>query len=101
MKTYIIQKIDTNLYIKGFSGPLVFSALYGTIAALLLFVLLYILAGTFPAVVICIPAFFAYLYRLTQIQKQFGHVGWNKKQIAKQLPEFITIKQRICQNCQK
>ncbi len=98
MKTYTIQKIDTNLYIKGFSGPLVFSALYGIIAALLLFVVLYISVGTFIAVLVCVPAFFAYLYRLNQIQKKYGHAGWSKKRIARQLPEFITIKKRICQS---
>jgi hypothetical protein len=97
MKSYPVQKIDTNLYIKGFSGPLVFSALYGIIAAFLLFAVLYITAGTFAAVVICVPAFFSYLYRLNRIQKKYGHVGWNKKRIAKHLPQFITIKTRICQ----
>jgi hypothetical protein len=95
MKTYTIQKIDTNLYVKGFSGPLVFSALYGIIAALLLFVLLYISAGTFISVIVCVPASFTYLYRLNQIQKKYGHTRWGKKRIAKQLPQFITIKKRI------
>ena len=98
MKSYTIQKVDTNLYIKGFSGPLVFSALYGVISALVLFVVLYIGVGTFTAVVVCVPAFFIYLYRLNRIQKKLGHVGWGKKKVAKQLPQFIIIKQRICQN---
>jgi hypothetical protein len=95
MNTYTIQKIDINLYIKGFSGQLVYSALYGIIAALLLFVLLYILAGTFVSVIVCVPSFFAYLYRLNKIQKKYGHAGWSKKKIARQLPEFITIKKRF------
>lgn len=95
MKTYIIQKVDTNLYIKGFSGQLVYSALYGIISALLLFVLLYITMGTFVSVIICVPLFFAYLYRLNKIQKKYGHAGWGKKRIAAQLPEFITIKKRF------
>nr|WP_320154040.1 DUF4133 domain-containing protein [uncultured Draconibacterium sp.] len=95
MKSYIIQKIDTNLYIKGFSGQLVYSALYAVIAALLLFVVLYIFIGTFVAIVVCVPSFFAYLYRLNQIQKKYGHAGWGKKRISKQLPEFITIKKRF------
>ena len=95
MKSYTIQKIDTNLYIKGFSGQLVYSALYGILAALIVFVVLYIAAGTFVSVLVCIPAFFAWLYRLNRIQKKFGHQGWYKKRIARQLPEFITIKQRI------
>lgn len=95
MEKYTILKIDTNLYIKGFSGQLVYSALYGIIAALLLFVLLYILTGTFVAVLVCIPLFFAYLYHLNKIQKKYGHAGWGKKKIARQLPEFITIKKRF------
>lgn len=95
MKTFTIQKVDTNLYIKGFSGQLVYSALYGIIAALLLFVLLYIAMGTFVSVIICVPLFFAYLYRLNKIQKKYGPAGWGKKRIARQLPEFITIKKRF------
>lgn len=98
MKSYTIQKVDTNLYIKGFSGPLVFAALYGVISALVLFVMLYIGIGTFTAVAVCVPAFFAYLYRLNRIQKKYGHAGWGKKRVARQLPEFITIKQRVFQN---
>jgi len=97
MGTYTIQKVDINLYIKGFSGQLVFSALYGIIAALLVFVLIYILIGTFPAVALCIPSFFTYMYRLNRIQKKYGHTGWGKKRTSKKLPQFITIKQRICQ----
>jgi hypothetical protein len=95
MKTYTIQKVDTNLYIKGFSGQLVYSALYGIIATLLLFVLLYITMGTLVSVIICVPLFFAYLYRLNKIQKKYGTAGWGKKRIARQLPEFITIKKRF------
>lgn len=98
MKTYTIQKIDTNLYIKGFSGQLVYSALYGIIGALIVFVILYIAAGTFVSVAVCLPAFFAWLYRLNRIQKKYGHRGWHKKRISRQLPEFITIKRRIYQN---
>ena len=98
MKSYPIQKVDTNLYIKGFSGPLVFLALYGVIATLVLFVPLYIFAGTFISVAVCVSAFFVYIYRLNRIQKNLGHVGWDKKRIAKQLPHFITIKRRICQS---
>ena len=98
MKSYQIQKVDTNLYIKGFSGPLVFAALYGVISALVLFVVLYIGIGTFTAVAICVSVFFVYLYRLNRIQKKLGHVGWGKKRVARQLPQFITIKQRICQH---
>lgn len=98
MNTYTIQKIDTNLYIKGFSGALVYAALYGIIAALILFVVLYIATGTFIAVTVCVPVVFAWLYRLTRIQRKYGHRGWHKKRIARQLPEFITIKRRIYKN---
>lgn len=97
MKTYTIQKIDTNLYIKGFSGQLVYLALYGILTALILFVILYIAVGTFVSAAVCVPAFFAWLYRLNRIQRDYGHRGWHKKRIARQLPEFITIKQRIYQ----
>ena len=64
MQGYPVKKVDTRLYIKGLSGPLVFRALYGIIATFLLFSALYILAGVFPAVLIGVPAFFGYLYRL-------------------------------------
>ena len=97
MNTYIVQKIDTNLYIKGFSGQMVFRALYGIIGTLILFVFLYILAGVFTSVLICIPAFFAWLFRLHRIQQKYGPDGWSKKKTSRQLPQFITIKQRIGQ----
>lgn len=97
MKTYTIQKTDTNLYIKGFSGKLVYLALYGILISLVLFVILYIAAGTFISVGTTVPAFFIWLYRLNRIQKKYGPSGWHKKRIARQLPQFITIKKRICQ----
>jgi hypothetical protein len=98
MESYRLQKVDTNLYIKGLSGPLVFKALYGILAAFLLFVILYISIGTFTATFICVPSFFAWLYRVSQIQKKLGPAGWDKKQTAKKLPKFIPIKKRIHQN---
>jgi len=98
MQSFTIQKIDTNLYIKGFSGPMVFRALYGIIGTLILFVFLYILAGVFTSVLICIPAFFVWLFRLHRIQQKYGPDGWDKKKTSRQLPQFITIKQRIGQN---
>lgn len=101
MDTFRLQKVDTNLYIKGLSGPLVFKALYGILAAFLLFVGLYILIGTFAAVIICVPSFFAWLYRVNGIQKKMGPAGWDKKQTAKKLPKFILIKKRIHQNQQR
>ncbi|WP_372755247.1 DUF4133 domain-containing protein [Labilibaculum sp.] len=97
MNAYRIQKIDTSLYVKGFSGELVYLALYSIVGTFILFVLLYILTGVFPAVAICFPSFFAVLYRLNRIQKKYGHKGWNKKRYAKKLPQFISVKRRICQ----
>ena len=70
MESYRLQKVDTNLYIKGLSGPLVFRALYGILAAFLLFVVLYISLGAFIAVMVCVPSFFAWLYKINQIQKK-------------------------------
>lgn len=98
MKDYLIQKIDTSLYVKGFSGKLVYLALYSMIGTFILFVLLYILAGVFYALVICSPCFFALLYRLKAIQKKYGHKGWDKKRHARKLAQFITVKRRICQS---
>jgi hypothetical protein len=97
MKTFTIQKVDTNLYIKGFSGQLVFLALYAVLGILLLFVVLYITTGTFVAVAVCVPGFFGLMYRLSRIQKKYGHTGWQKKSVSRKLPGFITIKKRICQ----
>lgn len=91
---YPIKKIDTRLYIKGLSGPLVFRALYGIIGAFFGFSGLYILLGVFPAILLVIPAFFAYLYRLNKIQKQYGPEGWGKRQTARKLPQFISCKRR-------
>jgi hypothetical protein len=97
METYPIKKVDTRLYIKGLSGPLVFHALYGIIAAFLLFSGFYILIGVFPAVLIGVPGFFGYLYRLNTIQRKYGPEGWGKKQTARKLPQFISCKRRIHQ----
>jgi hypothetical protein len=101
METYPIKKVDTRLYIKGLSGPLVFHALYGIIAAFLLFSVFYILIGVFPAVLIGVPCCFGYLYRLNTIQRKYGPDGWDKKQTARKLPQFISCKRRIHQNNSK
>jgi len=74
---------------------LVFRALYGIIAAFFGFSGVYILLGVFPAVLIIVPAFFIYPYRLTLIQKKYGPEGWGKKQTARKLPGFISCKRRI------
>lgn len=97
MKSYTIRKVDTNLYIKGFSGPLVFMALYSLLGMLFLFMALYIMAGTFVAVAVCIPGFFFRMYQLNRIQKKYGPSGWHRKRVSRKLPEFIMIKKRICQ----
>lgn len=97
MESYPIKKVDIRLYIKGLSGPLVYRALYGIIAAFLLFSGLYVLAGVFPAVLTGVPAILGYLYRLNAIQKKYGPEGWGKKQTARKLPRFISCKRRILQ----
>jgi len=97
METHKILKVDTRLYIKGLSGSLVFMALYGIIAAFLFFTFLYIFLGVFPSVVLCVPSCFFWLYRLNTIQKKLGPEGWSKKRTARSLPQFISIKRRICQ----
>ena len=98
MKSYTIQKVDTNLYIKGLSGTLVFRAAWGIAGDLLLFVLLYILGGALLAVLVCVPAFFAWLYSLSRIQKKYGPAGWQRRKTAKKLPRFIVVRQRICKS---
>lgn len=97
MKDFVIQKIDTSLYVKGFSGQLVYLALYSVIGSFLFFVLLYILAGVFSALLVCTPCFFGLLYQLNRIQKKYGHQGWLRKRHARKLPHFILVKRRICQ----
>ncbi len=97
MESYTLHKVDTRLYVQGFSGVLVFKALYAVLTAFLLFVILYIFAGTFPAAIICIPLFFGYLHRLSRIQKDPGPEGWQKQQTSRKLPGFILIKKRLHQ----
>ena len=97
MESHRILKVDTRLYIKGLSGPLVFRALYGIITAFLLFTFLYIFLGVFPSVLVCVPTIFSWLYRLNTIQKKLGPDGWSKKRTSRALPQFISIKRRICQ----
>ena len=97
MQGYPIKKVDTRLYIKGLSGPLVFQALYGIIASFLLFTFLYIFAGVFPSLLLCVPSCFIWLYHINTIQKKLGPEGWSKKRTARYLPQFINIKRRTCQ----
>ena len=99
MKTYPLKKVDTRLYVQSLSGKLVYKALYGVLIAIACFMGLYIVAGTFIASLVCIPSFFTYLYRLNQIQKKLGSNGWDKKQVAKKLPQFNVIKKRLFQSC--
>jgi len=97
METYKIIKVDTRLYIKGLSGPLVFRALYGIIASFLFFTILYIFAGVFSSLFFCVPACFIWLYHINMIQKKLGPDGWSKKRTARYLPQFIDIRRRTCQ----
>jgi uncharacterized membrane protein len=98
MESHPILKVDTSLYVKRFSGRLVYLALYCILASFLVFVLLYILIGTFSALLICCPLFFGSLYRISKIQKKYVPKGWEKKKHARKLPDFILVKRRICQS---
>ncbi len=95
MRDYPIQKIDTDLYVKGFSGKLVYLAMYVLVGVFLVFVVLYILTGALIAVLFCCPCLFGLLYRLQYIQRCYGANGWEKKRMARQLPGFIFIKRRL------
>jgi len=95
IRDYTIQKIDTDLYVKGFSGKLVYLAMYVIIGVFLGFVILYILAGALIAVLLCCPCLLGCLYRLQRIQKLYGANGWEKKRVARQLPGFIFTKRRL------
>jgi hypothetical protein len=95
MKRFPIQKVDTDLYIKGLSGPLVFRALYGILIALGVFVALYLLIGPLTAVLISVPPLFIHLLWLGKIQKNPGPRGYAKRKMAAKLPQFIRVKRRL------
>lgn len=88
---YHISKVDTKIYIKGFSGILVYKAMYAILIALVGFTLLYLLTGPWLAVLITVPLLFAVLYRLNTIQQTLGPEGYQKKQLARKLPDFISM----------
>ncbi len=95
MERFTIQKVDTDLYIKGLSGPLVFRALYGILIALGVFIALYLLIGPLTAVLVSVPPLFIHLLRLGKIQKSQGPKGYAKMKMAGKLPHFIRIKRRL------
>lgn len=89
---YRISKVDTRIYVQGFSGILVYKAVYAIIIALGVFVGLYLLTSPFLALLIVVPLLMLVLYRLKRIQQTLGPGGYRKQQVAKQLPQFISVK---------
>jgi uncharacterized membrane protein len=96
-KVYPISKVDTRIYVKGFSGVLVYKAMYAILAALGIFVGLYLLTSPFIALLIVVPILMLILYRLNKIQQTLGPEGYQKKQTARQLPQFVSIKNQVKQ----
>ncbi|WP_439185416.1 hypothetical protein [Carboxylicivirga taeanensis] len=95
--TFHISKVDTRIYVKGFSGVLVYKAMYAILIALGVFVGLYLLTSPFIALLVVVPLLLVALYRLNKLQQTLGPDGFQKKQIARQLPALISIKQEIKQ----
>jgi len=94
-KMYRISKVDTRIYVKGFSGILVYKALYAILIALGVFTVFYLLTSPFIALFITVPILMIILYRLNKIQQTLGPKGYQKKQMARQLPHFVCLKQKL------
>ena len=88
MESYHIQKTDTSLYVKGFSGKLVYLALYSIIGTFILFVLLYILVGVFTAIVICCPCFFTFPLPAQQDSKEIRTQWMEQKKTCRETPSI-------------
>ena len=92
---YRISKVDTRIYVKGFSGILVYKALYAILIAFGIFTVFYLLTGPFTALFITVPILMIVLYRLNKVQQILGPEGYQKKQTARQLPHFVCLKQKL------
>ena len=93
--TFRIGKVDTRIYVKGFSGALAYKALYGILIALGAFTAIYLLTGPFPAILSTVPALSIFLVRLSKVQRNLGPEGYQKKKIAKRLPGFVSVRHRL------
>lgn len=93
---YHISKVDDRIYIKGFSGVLVYKALYTILAAFGGFTVLYLLTGPLIAVFLIVPALLIALYRLNKLQKKYGPDGYMKKRMSGRLPDFIIVRCKPC-----
>nr|WP_321411543.1 DUF4133 domain-containing protein [uncultured Carboxylicivirga sp.] len=91
---YHISKVDDRIYIKGFSGVLVYKALYTILGAFGGFTVLYLLTGPLPAVVLVVPSLLLILYRLNILQKTYGPEGYQKRRMSRRLPDFVSVKRR-------
>jgi uncharacterized membrane protein len=96
-QTYRISKVDTRIYVKGFSGLLVYKAMYAILSALGVFIGLYLLTSPWIAIIVVVPVLMFALYRLNQIQQNLGPDGYQKKQTAKKLPHFVAVKKQLKQ----
>ncbi len=93
--SFRISKVDTKIYVKGFSGVLVYKALYALLIAFGGFTVIYLLTSPFLAVFLTVPILLIVLIRLGKIQKTMGPEGYQKMKIAKKLPQFVSIRFRI------
>jgi len=94
-KMYRISKVETQIYVKGFSGILVYKALYAILIAFGVFTTFYLLTSPFTALFITVPTLMIILYRLNKVQQTLGPKGYQKKQIARKLPHFVCLKQQL------
>jgi len=91
---YHISKVDDRIYIQGFSGILVYKAMYAILTAFGGFTVLYLLTGPWPAVMLTVPSILITLYRLNVIQKTYGPEGYLKMKMSRKLPDFISLHQK-------
>lgn len=94
-QSFRISKVDTDIYVKGFSGVLVYKAVYTLLTAFGGFTVIYLLTSPFWAVLMTIPYLLVVLTRLNKIQKKVGSDGYQKLKIAQKLPHFLSIRFRI------
>lgn len=93
--TYRISKVDTKLYVKGLSGILVYKALYAILLGFGMFTVFYLLTSPLLAIIITVPPLMLVLYRIHKIQHTLGADGYQKMKMAKKLPHFISVRQKL------
>lgn len=91
MKRYSIIKVDTSLYIKGFSGTMVYLALYLILGAFGVFTFTYLLIGPAISVGITVILLLFGFRQLSKLQKKYGQRGLVAMKETKRLPQFINV----------